>query len=183
MRERREHYIAAGYSKEKSVALAFTDDVRASNDEFLKRPVINDQPPPEREVVLVISASEYDQLLTSSLEKVHGFIFDRSVSIDGPNLKSAFLVSLRGLLARMLKENQNIKHFEPCVALFSSEGTIEELRSVYGALKDLCSDAGKDVKIEFDIVQDRQELRIFLKSQLYKIAHGDIKTQFATLSR
>jgi hypothetical protein len=183
MRERREHQIAAAYSKDTSVTLAFTDDVRASKDEFLKRPVINDNPPPEREVVLVVIASEYDQLLTSSLEKVDGFIFERRVSIDGPNLKSEFLVSLRGLLARMLKENQNIKHFEPCVALFSDEGTIEELKSVYGALKDLCSEVGKDVKIEFEIVQDRQELRLFLKNQLFKIAHGDIKAQFETVSR
>jgi hypothetical protein len=182
MRERREHTIAAGYSKDKSVTLAFTDDVRASKDEFLKRPVKIDHPPPEREVVLVVSASEYDQLLTSSLEKVDGFIFERRVSIDGPNLKSEFLVSLRGLLARMLKENQNSKYFEPCVALFSNEGTIEELTSVYSALKDLCAEAGKDVKIEFEIVQNRQELLLFLKSQLFKITHGDIKAQFETRS-
>jgi len=182
MRERREHYIAAAYARGQSVALVFTDDVRASNDEFLSRPVINDQPPPEREVVLVVGASEYDQLLTSSLEKVYGFIFDRSVSIDGLNLKSEFLISLRGLLTRLMKENQNIKHVEPCVALFINEGTIEEWKSVYGVIKDLCSEVGKDVKVEFDIVKDRQELRVFLKSQLYKIAHGDIKAQFATLS-
>jgi hypothetical protein len=182
MRERREHYIAVAYSKEKSLALPFTDDVRASNDEFMRRPVINDKPPPEREVVLVVVEIEYDQLLTSSLEKVDGFIFDRSVSIDGSNLKSGFLVELKGLLAKQLKQNQNIKHFGPCVALFSNQGTVQELNPVYGALKDWCSDAGKDVKIEFDIVQDSQELRMFLKSQLRKIAHGDIKAQFAASS-
>jgi hypothetical protein len=80
-----------------------------------------------------------------------------------------------------LRDNPNIKHYDASVALFSSEGTIDELKYVYTALKNVCSEASKDVKIEFEIVQDQQELRLYLKNQLQKLVHGDTMAQFATL--
>jgi hypothetical protein len=182
MRERREHYIPAAYAA-KGHDLTFPDMVRASKDEFLKNAVVNDNPPPEREVVLVVSVTRYEQLLTSSMERVVGFVFEDDLCLNNLTLKPEFLVALEGLLARVLSSNKNIRHYGVSAMLFVEDRSVDELKYVYGVLADLCAKASTDVNVAFDIIQDRQELRAFLKGQLRRIVRGDIKVQFEALRR
>jgi hypothetical protein len=185
MRKRREHYIFVSYAEEDPWAVAFSALARTSKDEFLSKVVTNAYPPPEREVVLVVAVSDYDKILESSLEKVYGFLFESGILMHDRQLKPEFMVGLRGLLGRLVRDNQNIKHYGISVAAYISEGSIEELKSIYGVLQDLCSAASKDVDVDvdFEIVQTPEALRVFLQNELFKIAHGDIKAQLAGLVR
>jgi hypothetical protein len=178
MTERREHYISAAYSGSER-DLTFSSLIRSSKDEFLNRTVINDKPPPSREVVLVVAVDNYAKILSSSLEKVFGFVFESELFLENLKLKPDFIMALQGLLARVLRSNETIRHYGVSVALFIGEGSPEELKYVYGAMKEVCSKASStEVIIDFDIIQDDQELKTFLKGQLFKIVHGDIKAQF-----
>jgi hypothetical protein len=179
MRERREHYISATYT-EKGSDLTFRKLVRTSKVDFLKEIVVNAEPPPEREVVLVIVGINYEQMLSTSLERVFGFVFEDELCVDKLNLSPKFMTSLNGLLARVLHDNQNIKHYGLSVRLFVKEGSTEQLKYIYAAMKDMCI-ATSEV-VNFDIIQGEQDLRVFLKGELRRIVHGDIKAAYEALS-
>jgi hypothetical protein len=179
MVEKREHYIAAGYARKTTTDLRFPDLMRTSKNEFLRRAVINTEPPPERQVLLVVGISEYEQILSSSLQRVFGFIFEKEVVLDGLNLRPLVLQSLRALLERMLRENQTIKHFGAAVALSCIGSTIDEMKYVYGEMTNPCDEASTEVRINFELILKENLLPGFLESQFNKIVHGDIKAQLA----
>jgi hypothetical protein len=183
MPERREHYIVAAYAKKPKANLAFPDLIRAAKAEFLKKTVINRQPPPEREVVLVVSVGEFEQIVGTPMEKVFGLVFEEEVLLDGPNLRAEFIVALKGLLLGALRDNHTVKHYGFSVALFIPHGDAEQLKFIYGVLSDLCSEASRETKVGFDIIQDRQELQIFMKNELLKISHGEMKAQYEALAK
>jgi hypothetical protein len=181
MRERREHYISAVFS-EKEPDLDFSKLVRTSKDEFLKKPKVNDVPPPEREVVLVVGMTTNNQILASNLEKVFGFVFESGLCLDGCNLRPKFTAALVALLARVMRDNQIIKYYGLSVRLFIKEGCDEEKKYIYTTMKDLCDAARNGVDIDFDFIESQEAFRVFLQDTLRRIECGDMKAAVGAIS-
>jgi hypothetical protein len=182
MVEKREHYITAAYANRAQAQIAFCQLIEESRTEYLNRPVTNRMPPPERQVVLVVAADDYERIQRSSLQKVYGFIFDSGVFLDDLSFKPNYRRALRALLARVVRENQQIKHYDINVALFMPHGSEEDQNNVYGEIDDLCRRATQEtnVRIHCDLIQTQEELRVFLNNQLRAIVCGDTNFQLET---
>ena len=179
MPKRSEHYLSASLAQGPQ-ALKFSKLAQAAREEFLKNKVTNDTPPPERDVVLVISPSDYEKVLTSRLDKVYGFVFDSGVFLENFAIKPAFIPALRGLLERVQRENKNIKYYTVAVGFFIPDGSIHQLKYIYGQIKNACANAGEDAEIACEIIRGEEQLRDFFDAQLMKIAYSEIEAHFGT---
>jgi len=179
---KREYYIAAAYAEKEPPDLTFSTMAQTSREEFLERAVVNAEPPPEREVVLVLSVTSYRDLKRAKMGEVFGFLFEGDLCIKARNLNPEFLEALDGLLARVLRENANLKHYGLSVWLFVPGGTVAELNAIYGALKKLCKRASDEVDIDFDFIERKDDLGAFLRGALRRIAHGDTMAAYAAAS-
>jgi hypothetical protein len=173
--ERREHHISATYY-DGSPDARFSDLVRDARRDFLARVVVNGEPPPDREVALVLGLSSYNQMRRSRLDKVFGLIFEEGLCLDGSNLRPAFLDALQGLLNRALGQNHNLKHSGLSVGVFIRGRSEEEITSIFGPLYDFC--LGVSNLIDFEILEDEHDLRFFLKDSFRRIVHGDTKAEY-----
>ena len=179
--ERREHFIPACVSNQSNVNATFFRILARARTDFLSRPFLSTTPPPAREVVLVVDKTEYTHLLSSSLENVFGFIFDGDVFLDGRNVRADFLVNTEGVTNRLLASNRRIKHYG--MRMMFLLGGLEERDAalVFSQLESWCMHLSRRNGISFtlDAIDDPENLQVFLRSEFFKIVHGDIRAQFA----